>query len=383
MKLTAKQAPKLQQWNKEPHPKRKVPGQKVLVLQGGGALGAYQAGVYQGLSEAGIEPDWIVGTSIGAINAALIAGNKPADRLERLKEFWDRVRHRSPWARAWLSIFGSTFANFGVLTQGVPGFFQPSPTAFLGLHYPAGPGLASYYGTDPLKATLAELVNLDCLNNGEMRVTVGAVNVGSGEMRYFDSGDMTLELPHFMASGALPPAFPAVEIDGEFYWDGGVYSNTPIEVVFDDKARRDGVIFVADLWQPRGVVPDSLWQVMHRQKDIHYSSREGSHVARQQQIHQLRHVIRELAARLPNDRNGDPTIAELASYGCGTTMHLVRLLAPRLLNEDHTKDIDFSPDGIIARWQAGYDCVRRAINDQPWERKTDMLAGVVIHEVTG
>ena len=382
MKLTAKQAPKLQQWNKEPHPKRKIPGQKVLVLQGGGALGAYQAGVYQGLSEAGIEPDWIVGTSIGAINAALIAGNKPADRLERLKEFWDRVRHRSPWARAWLSMFGNTFANFGVLTQGVPGFFQPSPTAFLGLHYPAGPGLASYYGTDPLKATLAELVNLDCLNSGEMRVTVGAVNVGSGEMRYFDNRDMKLDLPHFMASGALPPAFPAVEIDGEFYWDGGVYSNTPIEVVFDDKARRDGVIFVADLWQPHGAVPESLWQVMHRQKDIHYSSREGSHVARQQQIHQLRHVIRELAARLPDDRNDDPIIAELASYGCGTTMHLVRLLAPRLLNEDHTKDIDFSPDGIIARWQAGYDCIRHAINDQPWERKIETLAGVVVHEVT-
>jgi len=382
MNLTTRQAPKLKQQAKATPANRKPAGQNVLVLQGGGALGAYQAGVYQGLSEAGIEPDWIVGTSIGAINAALIAGNKPADRLERLKEFWDRVRHRSSWTTAWLSTFGNAFANFGVVTQGVPCFFQPNANALWGMHYPAGPGLAAYYGTDPLKETLGDLVNIDCLNSKAMRVTVGAVNVGTGEMRYFDSRDMKLDIPHIMASGALPPAFPAIEIDGELFWDGGVYSNTPIEVVFDDKPRRDGVIFAVDLWQPHGAVPESLWQVMNRQKDIQYSSRGLSHVARQQQLHRLRHVIRELAARLPNGQGDDPMVAELASYGCGTTMHLVRLLAPRLDNDDHTKDIDFSAEGISARWQAGHDYIRRVIDQQPWDCHVDPLTGVLIHHVS-
>jgi NTE family protein len=360
---------------------RKPVGQTVLVLQGGGALGAYQAGVYQGLSEAGIEPDWVIGTSIGAINAALIAGNRPADRLDRLTEFWERVQSRSSLKMPWLSMFGNAFANFGVVTQGVPGFFQPNPNALWGIHYPAGPGLAAYYGTDPLKATLADLVDIDCLNSGAMRATVGAVNVGTGEMRYFDSRDMKLAIPHIMASGALPPAFPAIEIDGALYWDGGVYSNTPVEVVFDDKPRRDALIFTVDLWQPDGKAPETLWQVMNRQKDIQYSSRGLSHVARQQQLHRLRHVVRELASRLPKDQGNDPMVAELASYGCGTTMHLVRLLAPRLDQEDHTKDIDFSAEGITARWQAGHDYIRRVIDREPWDCQVDALTGVIIHDM--
>ena len=362
-------------------PVAKPGSQTVLVLQGGGALGAYQAGVYQGLSEAGIEPDWVIGTSIGAINAALIAGNKPADRLDRLRDFWDLVRTRSPLKMSWLSMFGNTFANLGTLTQGVPGFFQPNLNSLWGIHFPAGPGLAAYYGTDPLKGTLGDLVDIDYLNSGALRTTVGAVNVGTGEMRYFDSRDMKLDIPHIMASGALPPAFPAIEIDGALYWDGGVYSNTPIEVVFDDKPRRDGVIFAVDLWQPHGEAPETLWQVMNRHKDIQYSSRGLSHVARQQQLHRLRHVVRELAARLPASEASDPMVAELASYGCGTTMHLVRLLAPRLAHEDHTKDIDFSAEGIKARWQAGYDYVRRVIEQQPWQCDVDALTGVLIHEM--
>ena len=382
MKLTTPQAPTLKQQIQATPPRKGPLGQIVLVLQGGGALGAYQAGVYQGLSEAGIEPDWVIGTSIGAINAALIAGNRPADRLDRLTEFWERVQSRSPLKMSWLSMFGNAFANFGVVTQGVPGFFQPNANALWGIHYPAGPGLAAYYGTDPLKATLADLVDIDCLNSGAMRVAVGAVNVGTGEMRYFDSREMKLAIPHIMASGALPPAFPAIEIDGALYWDGGVYSNTPVEVVFDDKPRRDALIFTVDLWQPDGKAPETLWQVMNRQKDIQYSSRGLSHVARQQQLHRLRHVVRELASRLPKGQSNDPMVAELASYGCGTTMHLVRLLAPRLDQEDHTKDIDFSAEGITTRWQAGYDYIRRVIDQEPWHCEVDALTGVMIHEMS-
>jgi NTE family protein len=361
-------------------PESKPTQQTVLVLQGGGALGAYQAGVYHGLSEAGIEPDWVIGTSIGAINAALIAGNHPADRLARLKDFWDRVCHRSHAGVDWLSAFGNTFANLATMTSGVPGFFEPNPNAVFGIHYPAGAGKAAYYATDPLLKTLKDLVDVDYLNRKLVRLTVGAVNVHSGMMRYFDSRDMDLGIEHVMASGALPPAFPAIEIEGEYYWDGGIYSNTPIEVVFDDNPRRDSLIFSVNLWQPEGPAPETIWQVAGRQKDIQYSSRGLSHVMRQQQIHRLRHVIRELAKRLPKDASADPMVRELAAYGCGTNMHLVRLLAPRLENEDYTKDIDFTAAGIRQRWQAGLEYVKQVIDLRPWDADVDPLTGVEIHE---
>jgi NTE family protein len=239
---------------------------------------------------------------------------------------------------------------------------------------------AAYYTTAPLRETLSELVDFDHLNGRHVRLTVGAVNARTGMMRYFDSRDMALDAAHVMASGALPPAFPAVEIEGEPYWDGGIYSNTPIEVVFDDKPRRDSVIFSVNMWQPVGPAPTTLWQVMGRQKDIQYSSRGLSHVARQQQLHRLRHVIRELARRLPPDAAADPAVRELASHGCSTNMHLVRLLAPRLDNEDHTKDIDFSGPGIRARWQAGYEYVQDVIAAKPWQCGADPLTGIVIHQ---
>ncbi|HET6160079.1 MAG TPA: patatin-like phospholipase family protein [Dongiaceae bacterium] len=378
MKLTTPKAPSVKdKAKKEPS---KPMGQIVLVLQGGGALGAYQAGVYQGLSEAGIEPDWVIGTSIGAINAALIAGNKPGKRVAAMREFWERMRSLAYFGDAWLGALSGVVANFGTVARGVPGFFAPNPLALFGLHFPAGAGQAAYYTTAPLKETLNSVVDFDCLNSKQVRLTVGAVNAMSGMMRYFDSRDMKLDAAHVMASGALPPAFPAVEIEGEPYWDGGIYSNTPIEVVFDDKPRRDSVIFSVNMWQPSGPAPDTLWQVMGRQKDIQYSSRGLSHVARQQQLHRLRHVIRELAKRLPPDVADDPEVRELAAYGCGTNMHLVRLLAPRLDNEDHTKDIDFTQAGISARWQAGYEYVQQVIAARPWESPIDPLSGIVIHQ---
>ncbi len=230
-----------------------------------------------------------------------------------------------------------------------------------------------------MKETLGTLVDTKYINAKHVRLTMGAVNARSGEMRYFDSRDMVLEHAHIMASGALPPAFPAVVIDGEPYWDGGIYSNTPIEVVFDDRPRRDGLIFSVNMWQPDGPAPESIWQAMSRQKDIQYASRGLSHVTRQQQLHRLRHVIRELEKRIPADLAKDDELRELVAYGCGTTMHLVQLLAPRLDNEDHTKDIDFSAQGIAARWQAGYDYVRRVIDREPWNCEVDALTGVMIH----
>ena len=193
------------------------------------------------------------------------------------------------------------------------------------------------------------------------RLTVGAVNVKSGELRYFDSRDGALGLDEVMASGALPPGFPAIRVDGEAYWDGGLYSNTPLEAVLDDNPRRDSVIFSVNVWQPVGHEPESLWQVMAREKDIRYATRDDSHIARQKQIHRLRHVIRELARNLPSEKRNQPECRELAAGGCGTTMHGVRLLAPALDGEGYMKDLDFSAAGIRFRCEAGLADARRMI----------------------
>jgi NTE family protein len=183
-----------------------------------------------------------------------------------------------------------------------------------------------------------------------------------------------------IASGALPPAFPAVRIDRDPYWDGGIYSNTPIEAVLDDKPRADSVIFAVQMWNPEGPEPETLWQVMGRQKDIQYASRNRSHIARQKQIHHLRHIIRELSKHVPEKLRESPDVKELASWGCKTTMHVVRLVAPKLDGEDHTKDIDFTPAGIRARWQAGYADTKRMLTAAPWRAPVDPIEGVIIHD---
>jgi NTE family protein len=366
-----------------PHARRKhgLPGQAVLVLQGGGALGAYQVGVYEAMHEAGIEPDWVIGTSIGAINAGLIAGNAPRNRMAKLREFWGRVEHRSEhdFTRFFIGV-GNAGPNLSTLLRGIPSFFEPNPIAWWSAHTPLGIERAAYYSTGLLRETLTDLVDLAHCKEHKIRLTVGAVNANTGEMRYFDSRDETLGIEHVLASGALPPAFPAVRIDGQPYWDGGIYSNTPIEAVLDDKPRRDSVIFTVNVWNPEGPEPASVWEVMGRQKDIQFASRAKSHIARQQQIHHLRHIIRELSKELPPARRNSPHAKELASWGCGTTMHVARLVAPKLDAEDHTKDIDFTPAGIRARWQAGYEDTQRMLERAPWTAPVDPEEGVVIHD---
>ncbi len=356
-------------------------GQIVVVFQGGGALGAYQAGVYHGLHSAGIEPDWVVGTSIGAINAGLIAGNKPADRLAALQEFWYRVTHKPFWRHlANEAADGSASSYWSALWTGVAGFFEPNPMAFFGNHVHLGSDNAGYYSTTPLRETLAELADLEYLNAGAPRLTVGAAEVRSSRMHYFDSRDQKLGIDHIMASGALPPAFPAVRIDGELYWDGGILSNTPAEVIFEDYPRRNSLVFAVHLWHPVGEEPENIWQVMHRHKDIQYSSRVATHIARQMQLHKLRHIIKELSAYLPESERNRDIVKEMVSYGCLTRMHVVRLLAPRLDNEDQTKDVDFSRFGVRTRWQAGYDDTLRALDRAAWRDEFDPLDGVILHE---
>src|SRR5262252_3013760 len=355
--------------------------QVVLVLQGGGALGSYQAGVYQALHEAGIEPDWIIGTSIGAINASLIAGSEPGERLARLEEFWRRMEQNPVWSfRDAFPGFNEKLSYWSTITHGIAGFFRPNPLAYAGDAYVLGPERAGYYSTAPLQRTLEELVDFDLVNRCQPRLTVGAAHVRSSQMRYFDSRDGAIAVKHVMASGALPPAFPAVRIDGELYWDGGILSNTPTEVIFDDNPRRNSLIFAVHLWNPMGDEPKTIWEVLNRHKDIQYSSRVASHIARQRQLHHMRRIIRDLARMLPEEVRRSDQAKALAAYGCHTTMHVVRLLAPQLENENHTKDVDFSPSSIRMRWEAGYAKTMRALDQSPWEGEFDSLEGVVLHE---
>lgn len=356
----------------------------VLVLQGGGALGAYQAGVYHALHDAGIEPDWIIGTSIGAINASLICGNPRARRLTALHEFWHRVSLKGTVPLgAPFPLFSQILNYWSILHSGLQSFFEPNPLAFCGPHLDLGTDRAGYYSTEPLRRTLSDLVDFDLINRGAMRLTVGAAHVRTSQMRYFDSNTAELDVRHVMASGALPPAFPAVRIDGELYWDGGILSNTPVEIVFDEYPRHSSLIFAVHMWNPVGPEPRTIWEVMHRHKDIQYSSRIASHITRQKQLHRMRRIIEELATHIPDSARESKRIQEMISWGCDTHMHVVRLLAPSLEHEDQTKDVDFSRAGIRARWRAGYENAKQAIEKAPWKSEFDHTEGVLLHEFTG
>lgn len=356
-----------------------LPGQVVLVLQGGGALGAYQGGVYQALHEAGIEPAWVIGTSIGAINGAIIAGNPPELRQARLTRFWESVACRDVATPAWLPGVDAWLRNLSIFTFGIPSFFLPNPLAWFYIAAQLGTESAAFYSTLPLRETLLSTVDFPYLNGKGARLTVGCVNVGSGRMRYFGNRDTPLEVGHVMASAAFPPAFPPVRIDGESYWDGGIYSNTPIEAVLDDKPRRDSVIFAVQLWPQRGREPASIWQALARHRDIQYSSRAESQLARQTQIHKLRHVIRELQKYIPAAEQGDPAVQELLSWGCGTTMHVIELDAPMLPGDDMNKDIDFSAMSIASRWRAGYEDTKQVLEARPWRQPMEAMEGIAVY----
>lgn len=354
-------------------------GQVVLLFEGGGALGAYQVGVYQALHEWGIEPDWIVGTSIGAINAALIVGNKREHRLDRLKEFWERIQQPAEWGQS-LIPDSQNLASVMTITSGINGFFEPNllaasnPQAMLGVEQ------AGFYSTAPLLDTLDNLVDTTLLQQGaQPRISLGTVNVGSGRMRYFDSDLEALSLATIMASGALPPAFPAVLIDDNAYWDGAVFSNTPFEVVMNQQPRRNSLIFAAHLWHVEGPLPASVWEAIGRSKEIQYASRVDNFIDAERKLHRLRHVINELGAQLPAAGRKDPASRDLLGSGCATTMHLCRLQAPRLAGEDALRDIDFSAQGIEQRRQAGYTDTVRLLQAQPWTMPLDPLEGIVVH----
>jgi len=358
----------------------KLPGQIVLVMQGGGAQGAYQAGVYQALHEVGIEPDWVIGTSIGAINGSIIAGNAVARRLERLREFWSHVESPPPGLLGMIApMFGSPATDLATLLNGVPGFFSPNAAVLKGFEAPVGVERAALYSVDPLKEFLPELVDFERLNSGDPRFTLGLVGVPDSQMRYFDSFYGKIALDHVLGSSAVPPTFPAVRIDGKAYWDGGIYSNTPVEAVFDDVPRQSSVIFAVQIWHTRGPEPQSVAQVFARQKDIMFGSRSKSQLAQQVELHRMRHTVRTLVNMLPEEQRNTPEVQDLARYGCTSVMHLVEINAEPLEGETNSREYDFTKATIEARWQAGYADTCRMIAKRPWENKIDPSVGVAVY----
>jgi NTE family protein len=347
-----------------------VPGRIVLVMQGGGAPGCYQAGVYQALHESGVEPDWVIGTSIGAINGAIIAGNPASDRVDKLKEFWGRLDTHLP--KPWCQL--------SPVLAGVPGFYCVNPALAWGVEANVGIEQAAIYLLDPLKQLLPALVDFNLINSGNTRLTLGLTAVESGEMRYFDNRQDIIGLEHVLGSCAIPPSFPAVLIAGEYFWDGGIYSNSPVEAVFDEYPRQTSVVFAVRIWHTRGRRPDSLARAFMREKEILFGSHSRNHVRRQAELHRMRRIIRELVDMLPEARRSSQRAKELAAWGCATTMHLVEINAQPLEGETNARDYDFSQGAIEARWQAGYADTCRMLKRRPWDDPIDPATSVTVYQ---
>ncbi len=364
-----------------------------LVLQGGGALGSYQAGVYQGLHEAGIRPNWFAGVSIGALNAAILGGNPPEKRLERLHDFWDTIC-QSALVPA-LPVVGNLAALLGqgdirgwasawsaarTMTEGQRGFFTPRlPPPFLSPF--SGPAATSFYDTAPLKETLERLVDFDRINSRELRVSVGAVDVETGNFEYFDNANRVLKPEHFMASGALPPGFPAVEIDGRFYWDGGLVSNTPLMEVLSHPPRRDTLAFQVDLWSATGPLPKTLLDVSERQKDIQFSSRTRLVTSVAGEMQRLRNALRQVIEKLPEALQQDAEIGQLRDLSCSKVYNIVHLIYRDKQFESHNKDYEFSPLTMQEHWAEGLDDIRRTLQHPEWLARPTRSKSVVTHDV--
>jgi NTE family protein len=352
-----------------------------LLLQGGGALGAYQAGVYEALAEAHLAPDWVAGISIGAVNAALIAGNPPHARVEKLRAFWKLITAAGPWdgiAQVAMppSMMHGDFTR-GLLNQwsaatalinGTAGFFGPRVVSAW-LQPPGSIEATSYYDTAPLKATLGRLVDFERINSGETRFSIGAVNVTTGNFLYFDNTTHTIGPEHVMASGALPPGFPAIEIEGEFYWDGGLVSNTPLQWVLESEPRRDTLAFQVDLWSARGTLPRTLLEVMTRQKEIQYSSRTRNNSDRFKSTQRLRNALASLLQKLPDELRGSPELAILEPHTQAKAYNLIQLIYRAKQYEGESKDYEFSRLSMEDHWRAGYhDTVRTLRHPEVLER---------------
>src|SRR5580700_3668141 len=364
---------------------------KVLVLQGGGALGSYQAGAFQALCRAGFEPEWVAGISIGAVNAAIIAGNEPEHRVPRLKEFWEMVSAPVPWnpvvkSDRGRSAFNETSAAL-IATFGVPGFFTPRiPPA--PLWPPGSPQAQSYYDTSPLKKTLERLVDFDRINDLKCRLSVGAVGVTTGNFRYFDNFEFKklgkkIGPEHIMASGALPPGFPSIVIEGEHFWDGGIASNTPLDYVLDEDATNALLIFQVDLFSARGPLPVSLLEAAEREKDIRFSSRTRMNTDKNKALHNARKALRDLIGKLPEELKSDPSLEILRKAAKENTVTVVHLIYRSKNYESSSKDYDFSRLGMIEHWSAGERDVHLSMRHEDWLERPQSGETMVTYDLTG
>jgi NTE family protein len=336
--------------------------QIALVLQGGGALGSYQAGVYEALAGHGYLPDWVAGISIGAINSAIIAGNAPQDRVAKLRTFWEQVSSPTEsWLDLPLDAWRDSMRRLSALSAlmfGQPGFFRPQL-------FPVVPQ-RSYYDTSDLKRTLERLVDFDRINTREIRFSVGAVNVRTGNFCYFDNSQQTIRPEHVMASGALPPGFPPVEVEGEFYWDGGLVSNTPLRHILERVPRRSTLAFQVDVFAAQGEVPSNLEAVSEREKDIRYSSRTRMGVETFRYAHTLRRNIATLLAKLPDSLKNEPEVEFLTRMACQTKMDIVELIYRPPATQGLSKDYDFLRAGMLQRWNQGLSDATAALASEPW-----------------
>jgi len=355
-----------------------------LVLQGGGALGSYQAGVFEALSEVGIQPYWLSGVSIGAINASIIAGNRREDQVSRLRDFWEMVtshgyaRHLETsdtlrplhnLASAWLTML-----------RGVPGFFTPR-AANPWLAAPGGPKATSFYDTNPLVSHLGDLVDWDLLNSNQHRLSVGAVNIETGNFRYFDSSIERLGPSHVMASGALPPAFPAVEIDGGHYWDGGIVSNTPLQYLLDQHRIRNTLVFQVDLFNAVGKLPRTMGDVNARHKDIVFSSRTRNTTDKYRRIHALKWQLRDVLARIAPDNLTEADLALIEDLRDVPQINIMHFIYHQKAHESDNKDYEFSRLTMLDHWAAGLEDTRHTLAHTDWFHKPNNRTGITVHDI--
>lgn len=355
-----------------------------LVLQGGGALGAYQAGVFQALVEAGIEANWLSGVSIGAINASIIAGNKPGDQLDRLRDFWETVSSRKVWhftpeGDYFRRLRNQTSAMMTMMS-GLPGFFKPRDLNPW-MQLPGASGATSFYDTGELERTLNRLIDWDVLNDRRRRLSVGTVNVRTGNFRYFDSEIEVIGPQHIMASGALPPAFPPIHIENEYYWDGGIVSNTPLQYLLELEDVHDTLVFQVDLFSARGILPRDMGDVLARHKDIMYSSRTRNNTDTFRRLHNVRLRLHQALLRVPAEALTDDDREFLASMEDVPQVNIVHLIYQQKIYESDAKDYEFSGTSMREHWDAGYQDTRKTLKHRKWLVKPPESIGMTVHDV--
>lgn len=368
--------------------KTPVYDQIACCFQGGGALGAYQVGVLKALDEAGYAPDWFVGTSIGAINAAIAAGNPPKLRIDKMCGFWERISTPSWLDEAFLpqDLSSKKFHNFlsaqTTLMFGQSGFFTPRyPSVFA--EYKSTPDQLGYYDTSPLKETLNEFIDFERINSGSTRLSLGAVEISCGEMIYFDSANETITPEHIMASGAIPPGFPAIKIGGHYYWDGGLSSNSPATYVLSTQHGSDNILcFAIHLFDSYGLLPTNMDEVLMRKKDITFSSRFSKLIWLYKKIHELKNSIHVLSQVVPEELKDHPDIQCSIERGCESNIALVRFLYEQNDCELDSKDYEFSEQSIHERMRYGYNDGLRAVKKSPWLKPVAPTTGLSLFDMS-